>query len=243
MRDPILRDTDLEGPARDAPRWHSEDDLVRQLMLLDAAGARAAAGLLARRAIADAPDPRQASYLLFDLLCRADRAVSDAAGLPRRDSGARMALASRLAGERTSEELFAAFLACYHDIAAPLDLRRSDGHPAVELVKEFVRRNYARKLTLAEIAQAVRISRNYLSHLFRRHCKQTVTEFLHRTRMKEAESLLASGERTVSQIAYLVGYQNYRDFHRNFVRYAKTSPKKFRQVTALTRRPPAPPPP
>jgi AraC-like DNA-binding protein len=55
--------------------------------------------------------------------------------------------------------------------------------------------------------------------------------------MREAERLLLAGGRTVSEIAYLVGYQNYRDFHRNFVRFQRISPKKFRQARVAARRP------
>jgi YesN/AraC family two-component response regulator len=39
---------------------------------------------------------------------------------------------------------------------------------------------------------------------------------------------MRDGTPSLSVVAARVGYQNYRDFHRNFVRYRSTSPKKFR---------------
>jgi YesN/AraC family two-component response regulator len=38
-----------------------------------------------------------------------------------------------------------------------------------------------------------------------------------------------SGPPALSKVAALVGYQNYRDFHRNFVRYQNASPKNFKR--------------
>ena len=48
-------------------------------------------------------------------------------------------------------------------------------------------------------------------------------------RLDHARLLLAIGGRSISEIAYLVGYQNYRDFYRNFVKYERASPRQARR--------------
>ncbi len=211
----------------------AEEDAMRRLGLLNLPAARASIDSLLAEALKVAPDCRHASLLFYDLLSRIDRFTSEQAGLPRRGIAERVTLVSRLAGTRTTDELVKVFWAAYDEITVGLGALSPPGHPAVEQVKAYVRKNYMHKLALSEIARAVGISRNYLSHLFKRHCGLTVTEFIQRTRMKEAEKLLMIGGKSVSEIGYLVGYQNYRDFHRNFVKYMKTSPKKFRQVRAF----------
>jgi len=210
----------------------AEESAMQCLGLLDLSGARSAVGALLAEAISTAPDPRHASYLLYDLLSRIDRFAAAQAGLPQRGIGERLTLVRRLAGCRSAEDLVASFWLAFDEMTAALGSLSPPGHPAVEQVKAYVRKNYMHKIALSDIADAVGISRNYLSHLFKRHCGLTVTEFIQRTRMKEAEELLMNGGKTVSEIGYLVGYQNYRDFHRNFVKYQKTSPKKFRQFRA-----------
>ena len=215
----------------------SEDEAIRRLALLDLAGARAAVDGLLKETIRWTQGPAQASYLLYDLLCRTERVVAEHQGIPPRGVPERIPTIQRLAAARTSDELLSVFWCVFDAITKPLASPSLVGHPAVEQVKCFVRENYKHKIALAEIARVVGVSRNYLSHLFKRHCGVTVTEFIHRTRMKKAEALLMGGGLTVSEIAYTVGYQNYRDFHRNFVKYEKTSPKKFRQFRALSRRP------
>jgi two-component system response regulator YesN len=245
MAEKITDDTD-EGvvPVALSRRAGSlEEDLVRRLALLDLQGARATAENLLHESLDRSQDCSHASYILYDVLSRVERVVAEYQGLPPRDIGGRLQIVSRFVSARSREALLAVFWSAFAAATEPLEALVPKGHPAVQQVKAFIRQNYSRKLTLTEIARAVRVSRNYLSHLFKRHCGLTVTDFLHRIRMKEAERLLLIGDHTVSEIAYLVGYQNYRDFHRNFVRYAKTSPKKYRQFTSLSRRPSATLPP
>jgi len=213
----------------------AEEEALQRLSLLDLSGARAAADVLVREAMARTPRCPDASYLLYDFLSCVDRVVARHQDLPQRGVEERLRTARLLAAARSDEELSRAFWDAYDEATSPLSGMSPPGHPAVEQVKSFIRANYRRKIALADIALAVGVSRNYLSHLFKRHCGVTVTEYIHRTRMKEAEHLLLNGGHSVSEIAYSVGYQNYRDFHRNFVKYEKTSPKKFRQFRSKNR--------
>ena len=214
-----------------------EQDAMRKLVMLDMHGARASIELVLKDALEKTTGPSLASYFLFDLLCRVERVVSDHQDLPPRGFVDRLSTVSRFAGARSKDDLLRVFWSEFESATSVLAGIVPPRHRAIETVKEYVRGNYMRKISLTEISDAVGVSRNYLSHLFKHHCAVTVTEFIHRTRLREAERLLISGGKTVSEIAYLVGYQNYRDFHRNFVRYEKTSPKRFRNVRAAAKKP------
>jgi AraC-like DNA-binding protein len=212
-----------------------EEEALQRLEMLDLDGARAAFEALLTEALRETSDLRDLSHLLYDVLSRVERTVWRHDGLPRHGLRERLVLVRHLHAATSTLDLVARFWGAFEQCTQPLGALTPPGHPAVEQVKTFVRTNYTSKIALAEIARAVGVSRNYLSHLFKRHCGVTVTEYIHRTRMTEAEKLLLNGRRTVSEIAFTVGYQNYRDFHRNFVKYRKTSPKKFRQFRGLAR--------
>src|SRR5262249_20327035 len=137
-----------------------------------------------------------------------------------------LAFAQAEGGERLAalmEEALASSLQLYRP--TPLN-------PLVRRAREFIEQNYARKLSLRHVAEYLNVSRNYLSGLFRKECGCTITDFIHQTRVRRAQSLLMAGGRTVSEIAYQVGYQNYRDFYRNFVKHGNSSPTRYRQVRA-----------
>ncbi|MFQ5845319.1 MAG: helix-turn-helix transcriptional regulator, partial [Planctomycetota bacterium] len=228
-----FEDLPLSLPRTVSPK---EEDAFRRLVLLDLSGARNSLQQLVQEALACAPGSAEVSYLFYDILSRVDRVVCEHRGLPQRSVRERLELVHRLSCARSTGELTGIFWSTYEGLTATLGALPRDGHPAVEQVRRFIEGNFTRKITLAEISRAVGISRNYLSHLFKQQSGVTLTEYIHRMRMKEAERLLVSGGRTVSEIAYLVGYQNYRDFHRNFAKYRKISPKKFRQFRGVSRR-------
>ena len=77
--------------------------------------------------------------------------------------------------------------------------------------------------------RTLHVSPNYLSRVFRREAGVTLTAQIHHARLEHARLLLAAGDRSISEIAYLVGYQNYRDFYRNFVKYERASPRQARR--------------
>jgi two-component system response regulator YesN len=66
----------------------------------------------------------------------------------------------------------------------------------------------------------------------------TLTAYVHRVRLEHARMLLAAGDHTISEIAYLVGYQTYRDFYRNFVKYEQSSPRQARKRLGEPQSPP-----
>jgi AraC-like DNA-binding protein len=102
-------------------------------------------------------------------------------------------------------------------------------HPLIEKVKNYIEENYQRRLSLSGVARALNVSANYLSRIVRRETGLTLTSQIHRARLEHARLLLAGGGRSISEIAYMVGYQNYRDFYRNFVKYERATPRQARR--------------
>jgi AraC-like DNA-binding protein len=102
-------------------------------------------------------------------------------------------------------------------------------HPLVGQAKSLIDADYDRRISLSVIAERLNVSSNYLSRLFRREVGITLTAYVHRVRLGHAVLLLAEGGSSISEIAYRVGYQNYRDFYRNFVKYEKRSPRQMRR--------------
>jgi len=141
----------------------------------------------------------------------------------------RVRRAERMAGAADAAALRAAFLHEVDALFAPL--ASSAGlSPGVLRARAFLDRHFTRRISLQELAEAVHLSPNYLSSIFRRETGMTVTEYLRRRRTRRAEQLLLEGRHTISEVAYLVGFQNYRDFHRNFVRAGGRSPRAFQRL-------------
>ena len=81
---------------------------------------------------------------------------------------------------------------------------------------------------LKVLAERCFISSYHLCHLFRQHLKVTPLGYLTRLRMTIAKQLLEEAGLSVGDVAVLVGYQDWRHFHRLFVRHFGLSPSAVR---------------
>ena len=126
-------------------------------------------------------------------------------------------------------------------ILAAVEGERRSPHPLVAQARSLIDVDYDRRISLSVIAERLNVSSNYLSRLFRREVGITLTAYVQRVRLGHAVLLRAEGGSSISEVAYRVGYQNYRDFYRNFVKYEKRSPRQMRRdlrEKALTARRP-----
>jgi AraC-like DNA-binding protein len=170
---------------------------------------------------------REAVLLLLDVLQKVEARIHPEAG--EAYAAARVALLREFAGQDDPEAAGARFLPALDRLLAPL---RASSPPAPSLVQRartLIEESYRERLSLSSVAARLHVSPAHLSRVFRQQTGSTLTEFVHQTRLCHARRLLAEGGRTICEIAYLVGYQNYRDFYRNFTKHESASPGEVRR--------------
>lgn len=92
----------------------------------------------------------------------------------------------------------------------------------------YIRENYARDLSVQEIADAMGLSRYYLSRLFKEATGSTLLEYLMEVRMKKSKELLSGGEGlTVAEVAARVGFNSPSYFDKKFKQTFGCSPAGF----------------
>lgn len=103
-------------------------------------------------------------------------------------------------------------------------------HAVIRQAVNFVKANYANKgLKLQDIANAVHVSPNYLSYLFKKMKGINLWDYLTDLRMEEAKRLLIDTDLKRYHIADTVGYESPEHFSRIFKRYYGVSPAEFRK--------------
>ncbi len=88
-----------------------------------------------------------------------------------------------------------------------------------------------RQIELEDVAAQAGISPFHFLRLFSSVLGVTPHQYLVRSRLRHAARLLARDERTVTDIAYDVGFADLSNFVRTFHRAAGISPLKFRQAS------------
>ncbi len=225
---PTLRALDLFKRLRFDPAL--EDEACRQLSALDLDLCLASYGRLVDQLDVAAPGvpDREVVLLLLDVLLRVNRRLHRHPDGDARCQENRAALIAQFAAHDTAQTARGDFMPTLHRLLAVVQ-SPAKAHPLVERAQAFIEENYHHHLSLSEIARTLHASPNYLSRVFRRETGMTLTAQIHRERLAHARLLLAVGGRSISEIAYLVGYQNYRDFYRNFVKYERASPRQARR--------------
>lgn len=172
---------------------------------------------------------REVILLLLDILQRVNRRLyrSSPDGAAYHEN--RAVLVAQFGAYEESEDARQGFATALNRLLAPLNAGAAQPHPLVEGARSYIDENYQRRISLSAVASHLHVSPNYLSRVFKKEAGVNLTSYIHNVRLEHAMILLAAGERSISEIAYLVGYQNYRDFYRNFVKYKHASPRQIQR--------------
>ncbi|MDR3242151.1 MAG: AraC family transcriptional regulator [Lactobacillaceae bacterium] len=119
-------------------------------------------------------------------------------------------------------------------------LMQEDAHPHTdyttyavsEYAKEaldYINRNFAQNLSIAEIANEIKINRSYLSRIFHKNYGMSPKAWLIGVRINKACQLLQSTHLSVEQISEEVGFNGLSVFGRSFYKIIHETPSEYRK--------------
>src|SRR5262249_23148513 len=89
--------------------------------------------------------------------------------------------------------------------------KRDQGDMLAQVI-QFIEQNYQSDISIAQIAERLQVTPNYLSALFHKKNGITFVKYLTKLRLLRAKELLADPDMRVQQVAELVGYTSTRHF-------------------------------
>lgn len=107
---------------------------------------------------------------------------------------------------------------------------RSDARERVRLVADMLRRQYARHLSIADMAAQASLSRSRFVEIFRREIGVSPALFHTRVRMDKAAEMARFTGMSWQQIASHLGFDDPAYFSRLFKHTMGASPSRFRQA-------------
>jgi AraC-like DNA-binding protein len=114
----------------------------------------------------------------------------------------------------------------------PLEATEASGTSLVGRAEAHIIRHMAEPLSTARIARALRINPDYLNRAFRKVHGITITEYLHRRKLKDAALMLRESTDSIAEIASACGYGTPVHFRRMFQRFNGVTPRDYRQLHA-----------
>jgi AraC-like DNA-binding protein len=98
----------------------------------------------------------------------------------------------------------------------------------LQKVYSFIDDQYARKITLNDVAKRVNLSKEAFCRYFKNNTGNTFTAFLNQYRITQAKRLLLSGK-NVSEACYASGFESLSYFNRTFKKISGENPSEFRK--------------
>ena len=98
--------------------------------------------------------------------------------------------------------------------------------PALSYIDE----NYAQNITLDDVAKAQNLNPSYFCRVFKRASGSSFVDYLNFVRICKSEKLIASGEKSILEVAGDVGFTSLSYFNRMFKRYKNCTPTEYRRA-------------
>jgi AraC-like DNA-binding protein len=97
----------------------------------------------------------------------------------------------------------------------------------VLMAKNYITTYYSQNIKIGEIADTIGLNRKYLAKIFKKSTGMTMSEFLFDVRMRTASGAISNGEKSITKISNMSGFEDPLFFSRQFKKYFGLSPREF----------------
>ncbi|HMV41838.1 MAG TPA: helix-turn-helix domain-containing protein [Leptospiraceae bacterium] len=108
--------------------------------------------------------------------------------------------------------------------------RRSHSDKEMLIAQEWIENNCNRLLSFNEISEKLVMSQRTLNRRFKEATGLSPVDYLQNVRIESAKIFLETGNDTVQEIAYLVGYEDISFFRKVFKKITGITPNQYRQM-------------
>ncbi|MBQ3005254.1 MAG: helix-turn-helix transcriptional regulator [Clostridia bacterium] len=95
-------------------------------------------------------------------------------------------------------------------------------------ILDFISKNYTENITAIDVAKELGYDHRYVTALIKKGLQTTFRALLNEYRISNAQYLLTTESKSISQIAHECGYESLCSFNRNFKEITGTTPMIFR---------------
>ena len=99
----------------------------------------------------------------------------------------------------------------------------------LQIMMQYIHKNYSEHITLADIAQTVSVSKSSALNIFNKYLRISPVSYLINYRLKRAAKLLASTDNSIYSIASNTGFENAGYFCRSFKELFGVTPSEYRK--------------
>ena len=99
----------------------------------------------------------------------------------------------------------------------------------INKVYDHVKENYQSEISLDQISQVALMTVPAFCRYFKKHTKKTFTQFVNEFRVRQAIRLIGLGNKSITEIAGEVGFNNFSHFNKQFKRVTGETPSQYKK--------------
>lgn len=100
----------------------------------------------------------------------------------------------------------------------------------VNLIYNYVKEHHNQQISLDAVAEKVAMNKESFCRFFKKTFRKSFFEFINEYKISMASKMLITTDLTTSEIGYKVGYNNLSFFNRQFNKFVKMPPSKYRKM-------------
>jgi YesN/AraC family two-component response regulator len=109
-------------------------------------------------------------------------------------------------------------------------LNKGGGKISPQKIIDYIKSNYSKDVYLDQMAERFGTSTSYLSRYFKQSVGVNFHRYLSNIRIDEAKKMLALTDKTITEIAQAVGFNNRNIFLRMFKKLEGLNPSEYRSL-------------
>ncbi|WP_411032199.1 AraC family transcriptional regulator [Spongiimicrobium sp. 3-5] len=110
-----------------------------------------------------------------------------------------------------------------------VQLENFENGDKIKLLYDYIQKNYASKITLTEVSELVNMSNVSFNRFIKKRTGKTFVEYLNTVRIGYATRWLIEKDLSISEIAFMCGFNSIANFNRIFKKNKGHTPTKYRQ--------------
>ena len=115
--------------------------------------------------------------------------------------------------------------------AAPAQEERPEATGYVREAMDYIAAHYADEdISIAAIAEHLRVSEGHLSHVFKKQTGKSVVSYIHEVRIEQAKRMLMDDSISVKEVSVRTGYVAADYFSRLFSKAVGVTPTRYRSI-------------
>ena len=112
-----------------------------------------------------------------------------------------------------------------------INTKAFDYFPPLRKFCDYFETNYSEPISLRKAASIAGLEQKYFSKMFRFRVGIGFKEWTNLTRIRKAMDAIQREDRSLTMVAFALGFQSSATFQRQFKKYARMSPSDYKSAT------------